>query len=145
MINETIKATGELQIVLRDANGNIKEQKTVPNLVVTVGKTAIASRLVGTATAVMSHMAIGTSTTAAAIGQTTLVTETHRVALTAGTNSANVVTYTATFPPLSSMAITEAGILNAVTDGTLLCRTVFPVVNKDALDTLSINWQITIN
>lgn len=146
MINEKINATGELKIVLRDKDGNVKMEKTEKNLVVTSGKTFIASRMVGTGSAIMSHMAVGTSTTAPVAGQTSLVSEIARVAIVSGTSAANVVTYSAVFAAgVGTGAITEAGILNAGTAGTMLSRTVFSVVNKEVDDSLTINWQITIN
>ena len=61
-LQETMKVKGELSIVVRDIDGNIKQTLHVPNLVVTNGKNYIASRMVGTASTVMSHMAIGTGT-----------------------------------------------------------------------------------
>ncbi len=146
MINEKINATGELKIVLRDKDGNVKMEKTEKNLVVTSGKTFIASRMVGTGSAIMSHMAVGTSTTAPVAGQTSLVSEIARVAIVSGTSAANVVTYSAVYAAgVGTGAITEAGILNAGTAGTMLSRTVFSVVNKEVDDSLTINWQITIN
>lgn len=146
MINEKINATGELKIVLRDKDGNVKMEKTEKNLVVTSGKTFIASRMVGTGSAIMSHMAVGTSTTAPGAGQTALVSEIARAAIVSGTSVANVVTYSAVFAAgVGTGAIAEAGILNAGTAGTMLSRTVFSVVNKEADDSLTINWQITIN
>ena len=42
-------------------------------------------------------------------------------------------------------AITEAGILNAGSGGTLLCRTVFSVVNKASSDSMTITWTVTIS
>ena len=41
-------------------------------------------------------------------------------------------------------AVVEAGVLNASSGGTLLCRTVFAVVNKGAADTLKITWTVTV-
>jgi len=150
MINEQIKLTGELQIVLRDSNGNIKEQKTVPNLVVTTGKVVIASRLTGNTTGVMTHMALGTSTISPVAADTTLGTEivNSRVALTVpgGGATANVVTFSSIFGPgVGTGALTEAGIFNDSLAGSMLCRTVFSVVNKDVGDTLTINWAVTIS
>ena len=150
MINEQIKLSGELQIVLKDSNGNIKEQKTVPNLVVTAGKIVIAGRLTGDSPAVMSHMALGTSTVAAVASDTTLGTEIvgSRVALSVqgGSADSNVVTFSSIFGPgVGTGALTEAGIFNDSSAGSMLCRTVFSVVNKDAGDTLTINWAVTIS
>ena len=74
MNNQTnIKLNGELEIVLRDKFGKIKEKRTEKNLIVTVGLTFICSRMTGTSKNVMSHMALGSGTTAAAAGQTDLV------------------------------------------------------------------------
>ncbi len=146
---EVLKLKGRLQIAL---NGKIV--RDIDNLVVTVGKNWVASRMGGGASAVMSHMAIGTGTTAAAIGDTTVETEVARVALTAagGTVSTNTIVYACTFaadvPDVTAPTtspITEAGILNAASAGTLLAHTVFPVVNKGEADTMTISWTITIS
>lgn len=148
-LENAIKATGQLTIEVRDEAGNIKEIREAKNLVVSVGKTTIASRLVGTSTAIMSYMAIGTGTATPVVGDTALGTEAGRVALASGTNTANVITYTATFPAgTGTGAITEAGIFNSITVGaanTILCRTTFPVVNKAAGDSIAVTWQITIS
>lgn len=145
-MEEFLKATGKLDIILKDSDGNIKQELHVPNLVVTVGKNFIASRMVGTSSPVMNHMAIGTNATAPVSANTTLGTEVARVALSSATATANTVSYSATFPAgTGTGAITEAGIFNAASSGTLLCRTTFAVVNKAASDVLTINWNVTIN
>ena len=139
-----VTVVGTPHIVLTDKHGNVKQNFSVPNLVVTSGKTFIAARMVGTPTA-MSHMALGTGTTAAAVGDTALQTELTRVTLSSATSTGAVTTYLASFAAgVATGAITEAGILNASSAGTLLCRTTFPVVNKGADDTMSITWTITI-
>lgn len=143
---DTLKLHGELQVVVRDALGAVKQEFTVPNLVVTAGKNYIASRIVGAASTVMTHMAIGTSTTTPAVANTTLGTEAGRVALASFTASSNQVTATATFPAgTGTGAITEAGIFNATPAGTMLCRTTFPVVNKAAGDSIAITWVVTVS
>lgn len=145
MIQETIKVKGELSIKLFGPDGVLKTEKTVPNLVVTAGKGFIAGRMVGTPTA-MSHMAIGSGTVDPVVGDTTLGTELGRVALGSSTAAAAVVTYVATFGTgVGTGAVTEAGILNASSGGTLLCRTEFAVVNKGALDSMVITWTITVS
>lgn len=144
-MQETLKATGELEIVVTNEFGVVTETRHVPNLVVTVGKNLIAQRLGSTATA-MSHMAIGSGAVAPAAGDTTLGTELGRVALTSTTVNTNVVTYVATFGAgTGTGAITEAGLFNAASAGTMLCRTTFSVINKSASDSLTINWNVTIS
>lgn len=145
MISDQLKVTGDVTVKLFDKDGNIKDSREIKNLVVTVGKNFIASRMVSTPTA-MSHMGVGASGSAAAAGDTTLGSELGRVALASATVSGSVVTYVANFPAgTGTGAIVEAGILNAVTAGTLLCRTVFGVVNKGADDAMSITWQVTVS
>lgn len=146
MLHDTIKMMGDLKIVLTDENGQIKHEQEIKNLVVTTGKNFIASRMKDATATAMSHMAIGTGTTAAAVGDTTLGTEVGRAALTSTTVTTNNVAYVATFPAgTGTGAITEAGILNAASAGMLLCRTVFSVINKGAADTLGITWTVTVN
>jgi hypothetical protein len=145
MIQETIKAKGELNIKLFGPDGKLKGEQNVPNLVVTTGKTFIAARMVGTPTA-MSHMAIGSGTTDPAVGDTALQTELGRVSLTSSASAGAVVTYIASFGAgTGTGAVTEAGILNASSSGTLLCRTEFSVINKGADDSMSITWTITVS
>ena len=147
-INETLKATGKVFVTVTGANGEVKQQFEVPNLVVTTGKNHIAAKIAATTNspAAMTHMAIGTGSTAPAAGDTTLGTETGRVSLSGSVVSTNTITYTATFPAgTGSGAITEAGIFNASTAGTMLCRTTFPTVNKQAGDSIAVTWVVTVS
>ena len=145
MIRDGLKITGAVEITLFDKNGDVKDTRSIKNLVVTTGKSFIAARMVGTP-GVLSHMAIGSSNTAAAVGDTTLGTELGRVALASATSTGAVVTYTATFGAgTGTGAVVEAGILNNSSGGTLLCRSVFPVVNKGVDDGMSITWTVTVS
>ena len=145
MIEETIKVTGDVQIKLVGPDGQVKQEQTIKNLVVTTGKQFIASRMTGTTTA-MSHMAVGSGTTAAAAGDTALGNQLGRVALTSATTTGPITTYVASFPAgTGTGAVTEAGVFNAASAGTMLCRTVFAVVNKGADDGMTITWAITVS
>jgi hypothetical protein len=147
---ESLKVKGRLSIVLRDKDGNVKDERDVDNLVVNAGLAYIISRMVGTAKTVMSHMALGSGTTAAAAAQTDLVSvlgsrEALDSTTIAGANN-NQVVYVSSFEPGDATgAVTEAGIFNASTAGDMLCRTVFPVVNKAADDSLTVTWTITLS
>jgi hypothetical protein len=149
MVNDSIKAKGTLQLVLTDADGNIKQQDE-HNLVVSTGLAYIASRMRDATATAMSHMAVGSGTTAAAAANTALGSQLARVALDSTTVVTTSVTgdsvqYVATFAAgTGTGAVTEAGIFNAASAGTMLCRTVFPVINKGALDTLAITWKVTV-
>jgi hypothetical protein len=147
MFENNLSVKGRLSVVLRDADGNVKQSQDIPNLVVSSGLAFIASRMKDATATAMTHMAVGSGTTAAAAGNTALVTQIgSRVTLTSTTVTANSVAYVASFAAgTGTGAITEAGIFNASTAGTMLCRTVFSVVNKGADDTLQITWTITLN
>lgn len=149
MIQENLKANGSLVMKLIGADGKVKEQFE-HNLVVNVGLAHIVSRMIDASAPVMTHIAVGAGTTAPSPADTALDQELGRVALTATTqvttNATNdSVQYICTFNPgVATGAITEAGIFNAASGGTMQSRTVFPVINKGELDTLSITWKITI-
>ena len=80
MFTDEITVTGKLNVILVDQMGIVKEEHDFDNLVVTAGKGYIASRMKDATATAMSHMAIGTGTTAAAASQTALVTEANRQA-----------------------------------------------------------------
>ena len=144
--NDNSKATGKLTVEIKNKQGEVIDVREVKNLVVDDGLEYIASRMKDTSATAMSHMAIGTGSTAAAASDTALGTEAARVALTSTTVTANAVAYVASFGAgTGTGAITEAGILNANSGGSLLCRTVFSVVNKGASDSMTITWTVTIS
>lgn len=146
MIINEIKAKGTLSVVLKDSDGNLKDERTINNLVVDSGLNYIASRMKDATATAMGYMAIGTSTTAAAAGDTTLGTEIDRNAVTSVTVTDESIAYAASWAAGDGTgAVTEAGIFNAASAGDMLARTVFSVVNKDANDTLSITWTITLS
>lgn len=143
---DSSKVTGSVNVVVRGEDGAVKQEFTVPNLVVDSGLDFIASRMQGVTDAVMSHMAVGTGTTAADAADTTLETEAARVALFATTVTDNAVAYVATYPAgTGTGALTEAGIFNDATAGEMLCRTVFSVINKGAADSMTVTWTVTIS
>jgi hypothetical protein len=146
MFNSNIKATGRLNVVLKDESGAVKDSREIDNLVVNTGLGYIASRMKDVTEDAMSHMAIGSGTSAAAAGDTTLGTQLAREALSSTTVAGSVVTYVSSYAAgTGTGAVTEAGIFNDATTGTMLCRTVFDVVNKGANDTLAITWTITLS
>lgn len=147
MITDNLKLKGRVALELRGKDGQVKETREIDNLVVDAGLDFIASRMAGTSSDVMSHMALGSGTTAAAAGDTDLGSILgSRELLDSVTVTDNTVVYVSSFEAGDATgAVTEAGIFNAASAGTILCRTVFSVVNKAADDTLSVTWTITIS
>jgi hypothetical protein len=154
MLNEKLSIKGRLSIELKDENGNLKDSRDIPNLVVNVGRAFIAQSMLKTTTntpVAMTHIGVGTGGTAAALADTTLGTEIGTRSSVTATNVTVTVTndtaqYVATFAAGNGTgALTEAGVFNASTAGTMLCRTTFAVINKGANDTLTITWRVTVS
>lgn len=144
---ENLKISGALRVVLTGPDGSVKDERDLKNLVVDTGLNFIVKRMKDGATDVMSHMSLGEGNTPAAAANTTLETEIagSRVSLTSTQVTANQITYIANFAAgVGTGAVKESGIFNAGTGGTMLCRTVFPVVNKQAGDSMTVTWTITV-
>lgn len=143
--------------------GEYVDELKISNLVTTVGKALVAGRINGSgAPAAATSIGIGTGTTAAAAGDTTLETEVkadgtsasgvHALATASVTTSlqttdttndtarlVGTITFTAT------IAVTESGVFNADTNGTLLARQVFSAINVASGDTLQLTWNFDVD
>lgn len=128
--------------------------KRVRNGITTVGKALIAGRLNASgAPAAADYIAVGTGTTAFAASDTTLVTETAASGLTRAQGTVSLVTTTTTndtaqvtktFSVSGTVAVTESGVFNASSSGTLLCRQTFSAINVVSGDSLAITWKVAI-
>jgi hypothetical protein len=147
-LEDLLEMRGELRLLLTGEDGQVKEDVSVPNLVVSVGKGLIANRMQAAPTQnAMSHVAVGTTGTAPAAGDTQLGAEVagSRTALTSATVAAAIITYVAQLAPgVGTGALVEAGLFNAAAAGQMLARTTFAVINKAAGDTLNITWTVTV-
>ena len=145
-MQDNLKLRGDVFITVKDKDGQVKEQRHEKNLIVSSGLNFICSRMKDTTDDAMSHMALGSGTTAAAAGDTDLGSLLGaREELDSTTVTDNTITYVSSFEAGDGTgAVTEAGIFNAAAAGTMLCRVVFPVINKAADDTMSVTWAITL-
>jgi len=117
MAKDFVKAEGKVTLVLTGSDGAVKETREVENLVVQVGLNYIASRMKDATATAMTHMEVGTSSTAASLAQTTLVAavSASRTALTSTTVTTSSVAYACTFGAgVGTGALTEAGLFNAI-------------------------------
>lgn len=116
-------------------------------LVTTAGVTLMAQDYTNTDATLKlaNYHSTGTGTTAAAIGDTALVTPSgSRVAGTQN-NTANVYRSVATVSYSSTLAITEWGLFTASTSGTLWDRRVFAAVNVANGDSINFTYELTIS
>ncbi len=142
--NLAFKGYVHLQVI--DSDGNVKETRSVNNVVTDAGKEYITNRMTSSSTNLMSHMAIGSSSTAASSSDTTLPSEIARVGLTSSISSGNEITYVANFvsgTPSGTVSVSGAAIFNAASGGIMLCSVRFNTVTKEELDTISTNWIVT--
>ena len=140
MVNDILSMRGDVEITL---NGQTVLEKK--NLIVTAGKAFLANAVLNSSASPFTNMAIGTGTTAAALADTSLGSELARSAFTTSSVASNVVTLSTTYAAgTGTGALTEAGIFNAGSGGTMLSRVVFSAINKGAADSLTITWTITV-
>ena len=145
-MTNSIHPIGDVTLVLRDVDGNIKEKQEFHNLVVTTGCEIIASQLSDGLIAKPNYMAIGSGTVEPTKADRALGSELHRNGFSVGASRNGAqVTYKAVFGAgQGTGAVTEVGMFNAASAGTMLNRATFAVVNKAPTDSLEITWTVTI-
>jgi hypothetical protein len=139
---------GDVTITLRDKDGNVIDVREIRNTIVDAGYDFICD-VIGNTTQPndMAWTGIGTGVTGVLGTDTTLETEVTRVAnVYAHSAGTKIFTHTADYAAgTGTGAITESGLLNAASLGTMLNRVVFDVINKGASDTLQVVWTITLS
>lgn len=147
-LEQTIRIKGSVHMLVRDAQGRVKDERLVENLVVNVGLAWIAGALSGdegTPTD-MKYIGCGTGTNAANATDTALQTE---VESRATGSQSRVTTDTTndtyqcvgTVSMTGTHAITEAGLLSASSGGTLGSRQVFSAINVVNGDSIQFTWK----
>ena len=139
-LSDKISLRGEIEFWVYDRHGNLKEHRIIKNLIVNAGKAQVAGLINGSVSGVFKYVAIGTGTSSPSAGDTALENEVARVTATVGRTTTSVTNDTATFD-----AITEAGIFNASSGGTMLARQTFSAINVASGDTLKISWKVQVS
>jgi len=150
-MKDTLKVKGLIKLEL-SRDGNVIESREVKNTITNAGLAQIAL-LAGDASAVpFTYLALGTGTDAAAATDTTLKTETSDSGLARAAATVSRVTTSVSndtlqlskaFTSAASAAVTECGIFNASSDGTLLGRQVFSAINVISGDVLTITYKVS--
>lgn len=165
--NDGAGILGHIEIVARDADGNIKAYRQTDNKVVTNGLESAVNELFGaglfttsdtTPTGAFDTIGVGIGTTGADAANEAL--ETQRAGklidgtvVADGTSGAQIAV---TFPASGSgsiqnttgtIAITESGLfdsaLNASSASNMFARQTFTAINVGSSDTLTVTWTIT--
>lgn len=140
--------------------GDWSYTKLATNGITDAGRAAISGLLNGSgAPAAFTSIGQGTGTTAFATGNTALETgkaadgtsDSGVHALASGSTTVSIVTTTitndtaqwqGTISETATIAITESGVFNANTNGTMLCRQTFSAINVVSGDSLQFTWKV---
>jgi len=136
-------------------NGDVIEERTINNTIVNAGLAQVAGLLLtdfgGTA---FDYIAIGIGTTGATVTDTTLESEIStgggergtavgtRITTSVANDTAQLVT---TFTFTGSFAVTESGIFNDASAGTMLSRQTFGAINVSSGDSIEVTWKIQVS
>lgn len=148
MIETAFKVVGTLTLSAKREDGSLSEL-TIKNMVVNYGLVGLATVIAGgSAFSPMTHLALGDSNTAAALGDTSLVSELRR--------DAAAVTLLA-FPENNKVqfqvehvlgavvgTFREAGLFDAASVGNMFNRTTFADFVIGASETLTETWLIEV-
>lgn len=127
--------------------GKIKSQETLHNLIVTAGKTRVRDLIGGASSTGFTYIALGTGTTDPAVGNTALETEVKRASATVTYPASNQVKYEKVFTwgSAESYTVTEAGLFDSASSGTMLNRLEFAGKSVDIDTDLSVTITISIS
>lgn len=161
-IPESLKLRGWFHMVHIGPDGEVKQERYVENLVVSVGKAQVAG-FINSAVSVTSSgvgafrfLAIGSATSATAAADTTLGSEFSsnggnrlvassltRVTTTVTNDTAQfVLTFTCS---AGTLAVGEAAIFDASSAGNMLARQPFALINLSSGDSLQTTWKVQVS
>ncbi|RLI63284.1 MAG: hypothetical protein DRO67_05960 [Candidatus Asgardarchaeum californiense] len=131
------------RVFVENGNGELISMKN--NLVVQTGLDLFAKNLEGDVSKIAQYIALGTGGAAPTLGDTALMGEVSPRKIATVTRAANILTFEATFLPGEATAIIlEAGLLDSISGGVLVARANTGSYDKQALDTITVRWEITL-
>jgi len=127
-MSEKMKIKDEVYAIVEYKDGRKEIVKTIEDLVVNAGLNFYQQRMYSDTPTKMGYGAVGTGTNAPAAGDTTLQTEVLRKTLSVTTNPSTGVAhleFIVDYTEANGYTLTEVGILNAASAGTMLLRKLF--------------------
>ena len=140
--------TGNVEII-QCVDGAVVHRQIVRNLVVDSGLNLIRDRLAGTSSLYVTHLAVGTSATAASAAQTAMVAEMFRNSLTqtiSSTSKQIQFKYYLSASEANGNTLREIGLFTASSSGTMVARAVLasPIV-KNTSTTVTFSWTLNLS
>ena len=138
---------GKAHIKLFNGDGVLTDERIIYNTITNLMDAHVADQMSDQGEAAIGYMAVGTGSGQGA-ADTGMDANLDRNALDSTTQQAgaddNDVVYVASWAAGDGTgAITEAGIMRADDDASLMAYADFAVINKGAADTLEITWTVT--
>lgn len=148
---ESLDLRGRLRLRLHHRTGAVREH-LADNHIVLSGRDLVSKLFIAEAIQPISHIAVGTGTSAVTAADSALELEVFRkpirpidpqvdVTTTNDDRKKVMVSVELDFTE-GNDALTEAGIFNADTDGVMYNRVVFPAINKTSDFKLTLLWEI---
>lgn len=140
---------GKLEAVLRRADGSVIRYGVLDYRVVTTAFVSFVVDQLQTESSLFGDFKYhdaGVGTTAAAVGDTTIETTDgeSRATGTQTESSATVYQSVGTVSYTTTKAVTEHGLFNDATTGTLMDRTVFSAINVVSGDSIQFTYSLTV-
>lgn len=144
-MNEGFGMKGHIYLKVMRADGTI-EERDFPNIVVNDGRSNMASRLVNDITpgSAYDYIGIGIGSTTPVVTQSTLVNEVMARINSSGTAVGSVASFVGAFSISGTTDITEYGLFNKSTTGSMLSRASGTTLNLVSGETLEVTWDITV-
>jgi len=158
---DSVMAIGHLELILKDADGNIKQYQQTDNLIVDIGKNTMADLIFpqinfnGNATDnKFAFIGIGSSIAAVSASDTGLFSpvvscKNSPASISGALSSAGTsafITLLAFFDGEfgCNTTFSEAVIANSIDSGEILTRQAFPSTTIGSTDSLEVQWDITL-
>jgi len=158
--SDDVKVLGHVEVVARNADGEIKAYRQTDNLIVTNGFECAAQDLFGATQSgcgsigIFDKIGVGTATAAAILGDTDIGVlasnkriDADGVADSGQTGAVIDATWLANTLKngTGTTAIVESGLFDSITNssGNMFARQTFTAINVGASDTLTVTWTVT--
>ena len=140
---------GKLEAVLRKADGSVIRYGVLDYRVVTTAFVSFVVDQLQTESSLFGDFKYhdaGVGTTAAAVGDTTIETTDGESRATGTQTEASATVYQSvgTISYTTTKAVTEHGLFNDATTGTLMDRTVFSAINVVSGDSIQFTYSLTV-
>jgi len=154
-----MKLKGQLKVRgyfrIRHLRGDkVLSEEVIDNTVTTAGKAEVAGLINEATSGGFKWIAVGSSSTSASSGDTTLATEITAAGMARASATCTRVTtddsndtaqLVKTFTATTTQTVQEAGIFDSSSGGVMLARQTFTAKNMEASDTLAVTYKIDVD